>query len=105
MSMFKKKKNKLKIEDETLQLLENFKNTYAPKNQVIEEIIYNAETDLKNGQIPQVVLQKFVGAIYSVCFVEKIKVGNDVSPILNRMDKLSRSNGWLPFGGLFNLRM
>lgn len=105
MSIFKRKNNKIKIEDEVFQLLEEFRNIYNPKNPVIEEIICNAKSDLEKGQVPQVVLQKFIGSIYSMSFIEKIKFGNDINPILKKMDKLSRSNGFLQLGGLSTFRL
>lgn len=54
---------------------------------------------LRNGYfLPQVVLQHVVGATYRIVFIEKVTVGNRAGEILKKMDKLSRSNGYLPFG-------
>ena len=98
------KKEKIKIEEQAKILLDEFKETYEPKNKFIDEIILKEETELIKGEIPQVVLQHIVNAIYKIIFVEKVVIGDRAGEVLKKMDKLSRSNGYLPFGTLFNLR-
>jgi hypothetical protein len=95
---------KIKIEEQAELLLNEFKEMYEPKNKIIDEIILNEQNKLSKGQIPQVVLKHVVGAIYQVVFIEKVTVGDRAGEILKKMDKLSRSNGYLPFGTLFNIR-
>jgi hypothetical protein len=95
---------KINIEEHAELLLNEFKEIYEPKNKIIDEIILKEQNELSKGQIPQVVLQHVVGAIYRVVFTEKITVGDSAGEILKKMDKLSRSNGYLPFGTLFNIR-
>ncbi|MDR3598055.1 hypothetical protein [Clostridium sp.] len=92
------KKEKIRIEEQTELLLNEFKEIYEPKNKIIDEIILKGQNELSKGQIPQVVLKHVVGAIYRVVFIEKVTVGDRAGEILKKMDKLSRSNGWLPFG-------
>lgn len=98
-------KKKIKVDEQTQILLNEFKEKYKPKNKIIDKIIVNAQKDLSKGQVPQVVLKRFVSSIYWTVFTEKITVGDSVSEILKKMDKLSRSNGYLPFGTLFNIRL
>lgn len=62
------------------------------------------QNELNKDQIPQVVLKHVVSGIYQVVFIEKVTVGDKAYKILTQMDKLSRSNGYLPFGTLFNIR-
>ena len=95
---------KIKIEEQAELLLNEFKEMYEPKNKIIDEIILKEQNELSKGKIPQVVLQHVVGAIYRVVFIEKVTVGDRAGEILKKMDKLSRSNGYLPFGTLFNIR-
>jgi len=95
---------KIKLEEQVELLLNEFKEMYEPKNKIIDEIILNEQNKLSKGQIPQVVLKHVVGAIYQVVFIEKVTVGDRAGEILKKMDKLSRSNGYLPFGTLFNIR-
>jgi hypothetical protein len=92
------KKEKIRIEQQAELLLNEFKEIYEPKNKIIDEIILKGQNELSKGQIPQVVLKHVVGAIYRVVFIEKVTVGDRAGEILKKMDKLSRSNGWLPFG-------
>jgi hypothetical protein len=92
------KKEKIRIEEQAGLLLNEFKEMYEPKNKIIDEIILNGQNDLSKGQIPQVVLKHVVVAIYRVVLIEKVTVGDRTYKILKEMDKLSRSNGWLPFG-------
>jgi hypothetical protein len=96
---------KIKIEEQAELLLHEFKEVYEPKNKIIDEIILNGQNELSKGQIPQVVLQHVVRAIYQVVFVEKVTVGDRAGETLKKMDKLSRSNGYFPFGTLFNIRL
>lgn len=98
------KKEKISIEEQAELLLSEFKEIYEPKNKIIDEIILREQKNLSKGQIPQVVLKHVVGAIYQVVFIEKVTVGDRAYQVLKNMDKLSRSNGWLPFGTLFNVR-
>ncbi|WP_234117926.1 hypothetical protein [Clostridium hydrogenum] len=98
------KKEKIKIEEQAELLLNEFKEKYEPKNQIIDRIILNGQNQLSKGQIPQVVLKHVVGGVYQAVFIEKITVGNSAGEVLEKMDKLSRSNGWLNFGTLFNMR-
>lgn len=89
------KKEKIRIEEQTELLLNEFKEIYEPKNKIIDEIILKGQNELSKGQIPQVVLKHVVGAIYRVVFIEKVTVGDRAGEILKKMDKLSRSNGCL----------
>ncbi len=98
------KKEKIKIDEQTELLLNEFKENYEPKNRTIDGIILNAQNELRRGQVPQVVLQHVVSAIYRVVLVEKVTVGDSAYETLKIMDKLSRSNGNLPFRTLFNIR-
>ncbi|MCR3760889.1 hypothetical protein [Clostridium felsineum] len=88
------KKEKIKIEKQVEILLNEFKEMYEPKNKIIDEIILKGQNELMKGQIPQVILQHIVSAIYRVVFIEKVTVGNKAGEILKKMDKLSRSNGY-----------
>lgn len=92
------KKKKISIEEQAELLLNEFKEMYEPKNKIIDEIILKEQNNLSKGQIPQVVLKHVVVAIYRVVFIEKVTVGDRAYKILQKMDKLSRSNDWLPFG-------
>ena len=92
------KKEKIKIEEQAALLLNEFKEVYEPKNKIIDEIILNGQNELSKGKIPQVVLKQVVGGIYRVVFIEKITTGDRAYKVLQKMDKLSRSNGWLPLG-------
>jgi hypothetical protein len=93
-----------KIDEQAELLLSKFNEMYEPKNKIIDEIILSGQNELSKGQIPQVALEHVVGAIYRVVFIEKVTVGDRAGEILKEMDKLSRSNGYLPFGTLFNIR-
>ena len=97
-------KKKIKIEVQAELLLNEFKEVYEPKSEHIDRIILGGLNALRRGDIPQVVLKRVVVPIYQVIFIEKITVGDRGYEILKKMDKLSRSNGWLPFGNLFNIR-
>lgn len=88
------KKEKISIEEQAELLFNEFKEIYEPKNKIIDEIIFKGQNELSKGQIPQVVLQHVVGAIYRVVFIEKVTVGDRAGEILKKMDKLSRSNGY-----------
>ncbi|URZ04428.1 hypothetical protein [Clostridium felsineum] len=88
------KKEKIKIEKQVEILLNEFKEMYEPKNKIIDEIILKGQNELMKGQIPQVILQHIVSAIYRVVFIEKVTIGNKAGEILKKMDKLSRSNGY-----------
>ncbi|GKX65018.1 hypothetical protein [Inconstantimicrobium mannanitabidum] len=92
------KKKKIRIEEQAELLLNEFKEVYEPKNKTIDEIILDGQNKLSKGQIPQVVLQHLVEAIYRVVLIEKVTVGDKAYEILKNIDKLSRSNGWLPCG-------
>jgi len=92
------KKEKIRIEEEAELLLNEFKEMYEPKNKIIEDIILNGQNELSKGKIPQVVLKHVVVGIYRVVFIEKITTGDRAYKVLQKMDKLSRSNGWLPLG-------
>ncbi|AGX42718.1 hypothetical protein [Clostridium saccharobutylicum] len=92
------KREKISIEEQAELLLNEFKEMYEPKNKIIDEIILKEQNNLSKGEIPQVVLKHVVVAIYRVVFIEKVTVGDSAYKLLQRMDKLSRSNGWLPFG-------
>lgn len=94
------KKEKIRIEEQAELLLNEFKEMYEPKNKIIDEIILKGQNELSKGQVPQVVLKHVVLGIYQVVFIEKVTVGDRAYEILQKMDKLSRSNGWLPFGTL-----
>ena len=96
-------RKKINIDEETKKLLNEFKEAYNPKNKFIDEILIKAQTSLIKGQVPQVVLQRVVAAVYQIVFIERFTVGDNAGQILKRMDKLSRSNGYLPFGTLFNV--
>ncbi|KHD34913.1 hypothetical protein NL50_15780 [Clostridium acetobutylicum] len=98
------KKKKIKVEEQAKLLLNEFKDIYEPKNKIIDEVILKGQNELSKDQIPQVVLKHVVSAIYQVVFIEKVTVGDKAYKILTQMDKLSRSNGYLPFGTLFNIR-
>lgn len=91
------KKEKISIEEKAEFLLSEFNEKYEPKNRDIAEIIFNGQNELSNGKIPQVVLKHVVSAIYQLAFIDKVTVGDSAYEILKEMDKLSRSNGWLPF--------
>ncbi|WP_026885710.1 hypothetical protein [Clostridium beijerinckii] len=92
------KKEKIRIEEEAELLLNEFKEMYEPKNKIIDDIILNGQNELSKGKIPQVVLKHVVVGIYRVVFIEKITTGDRAYKVLQKMDKLSRSNGWLPLG-------
>ncbi|AAK78209.1 hypothetical protein BJV85_004031 [Clostridium acetobutylicum] len=98
------KKKKIKVEEQAKLLLNEFKDIYEPKNKIIDEVILKGQNELNKDQIPQVVLKHVVSGIYQVVFIEKVTVGDKAYKILTQMDKLSRSNGYLPFGTLFNIR-
>lgn len=92
------KKEKIRIEEQAKLLLNEFKEVYENKNGTIDGIILKGQNELNNGKIPQIVLQHAVGAIYRAVVSEKVTVGDMAGEILKKMDKLSRSNGYLPFG-------
>lgn len=92
------KKEKVKIDEQAEILLNEFKEKYEPKNKIIDGIILDGLNELSKGKILQVVLKHVVVAIYRVVFVEKVIVGDRAYEVLQSMDKLSRANGWLPFG-------
>ena len=94
------KKEKIKIEEQARLLLNEFNELYEPKSKVIDEIILSGQNDLSKGKIPQVVLKHVVAGVYRVVFIEKVTVGDRAYKVLKEMDKLSRSNGWLPIGNL-----
>lgn len=85
---------KMKIEEQAELLLNEFKEVYEPKNKIIDEAILKRQKELSKGAIPQVVLQRVVGAIYQTVFIEKITIGDRGYEVLKKMDKLSRSNGY-----------
>ncbi|MBD7913381.1 MULTISPECIES: hypothetical protein [Clostridium] len=89
---------KIKIDEQAQFLLNEFKEMYEPKNRTIDEIILKGQNELSKGKIPQVVLQHVVSAIYRVVLIEKVTVGDRAGETLKKIDKLSRSNGYLPFG-------
>ena len=91
------KKEKISIEEKAEFLLSEFNEKYEPKNRAIAEIIFNAQNELSDGKIPQVVLKHVVIAIYRLAFIDKVTVGDSANEILKDMDKLSRANGWLLF--------
>lgn len=93
----------MKINKEIELLLNEFKESYEPKNRTIDVIIEKAEVDLKKGKIPEIILQKFVTGIYSACFVEKIKVGDKAYATLKKMEKISKSNSNFHRQGLWNM--
>lgn len=97
------KKEKIGVDKQGELLLNEFKEIYQPKNKIIDEIILNGQNELSKGQIPQVVLKHTVSAIYRVVFIEKVTVGDRAGEILKKMDKLSRSNGYLLFVNPFTL--
>lgn len=94
----RKKKMKIKIEDQAALLLSEFKEVYEPKNKDIDEIILNGQIELSKGKIAQVVLTHVFNQIYQMVFIDKITVGDNGYELLQKMDRLSRKNGWLPFG-------
>ena len=85
---------KRKIDEQAELLLNEFKEMYEPKNKIIDEIILKEQNELSKGEIPQVVLQHLVGAIYRIIFIEKVTIGDRAGEILKEMDKLSISNGY-----------
>lgn len=93
---------KMKIEEQAKLLLNAFKEAYEPKNKFIEEIVARGQYELNKGQIPQVALKKVTVSIYQIILVEKITIGDRAGELLNQMQKLSRSNGFLGLGALFN---
>jgi hypothetical protein len=94
------KKEKVKIEEQARLLLNEFNEVYKPKNKIIDDIILNGQSELSKGKIPQVVLKHVVVGVYRVVFIEKVTVGDKAYKVLKEMDKLSRSNGWLPIGAI-----
>ncbi|QAA33016.1 hypothetical protein [Clostridium manihotivorum] len=92
------KKEKIKIEEQAKLLLDEFNEVYEPKNKIIDDIILYGQNELSKGKIPQVVLKHVVGGVYRVVFIDKVTVGDRAYKVLKEMDKLSRSNGWLPIG-------
>jgi hypothetical protein len=99
------KKEKVKIDEQAEHLLNEFKEVYEPKNKIIDGIIMKGQNELSKGQVPQVVMKHVVTAAYRVVFIEKVTVGDKAGEVLKKMDKLSRSNGYLLFVNPFNLRL
>lgn len=99
------KKKKIKIDKlDTELLLDEFKGMYEPKNRIIDGIILKGQNELTKGQVPQVVLQRVVGTIYQVVFIEKITIGVRVGETFKKMEELAKANGCLSFGSLLNCR-
>ncbi|MBU3114442.1 hypothetical protein [Clostridium lacusfryxellense] len=97
------KKEKIDKQEVELILVE-FKAMYEPKNRIIDGILLKGQNELSKGQVPQLVLQRVVGTIYQVIFIEKVNLGIRVGVTFKKMEELAKANDCMNFGSLFNCR-